>query len=340
VSERSLLPHHRELLKASAISPAVAGERGYWSATAKAQLEELGFGRKAQRVPSLVIPVRGVTGELEWCAHRPDEPRIADGTPRKYEIPFGASQILDVPAQIRPMLRDPKVPLIELLAPAISERERNQLVEVARLVARGRAGVYRERGEFMGASEPEIPTRLAQQLERLLAGMRAIGVARSAAWKAMLVTAFSCIPGDRRRALEFLEEHGVSTTSSIGVGLQRPTRSIRRTLEDLAAHELTRRIKGDPGKADSWELRKETSSVFAKLPERVLRDVTPHVPPGDRWQAPPDDRATNPQGDTEPRRHAENEPDEWLAGDGVWRSLEQEPPAFPGEILQTRYGRP
>ena len=30
----------------------------------------------------------------------------------------------------------------------------------------------------------------------------------------------------------------------------------------------------------------------------------------------------------------------WLARDGVWRSLEHEPPAFPGEVVETRYGKP
>jgi hypothetical protein len=110
--DRELLPQHRALLEASAIGDEVARERGYWSATRKTELEELGFGRKAQRVPSLVIPVRGVTGELEWCAHRPDEPRVADGTSRKYEIPYGARQVLDVPSRALPLLRDPAAPLI------------------------------------------------------------------------------------------------------------------------------------------------------------------------------------------------------------------------------------
>jgi putative DNA primase/helicase len=42
------------------------------------------------------------------------------------------------------------------------------------------------------------------------------------------------------------------------------------------------------------------------------------------------------------RPSVEEEPEatEWLAGDGVWRSLEDDPPAFPGEVLETRYGRP
>jgi hypothetical protein len=36
----------------------------------------------------------------------------------------------------------------------------------------------------------------------------------------------------------------------------------------------------------------------------------------------------------------DEEATEWLAGDGVWRSLEDGPPVFPGEILKTRHGKP
>jgi hypothetical protein len=36
----------------------------------------------------------------------------------------------------------------------------------------------------------------------------------------------------------------------------------------------------------------------------------------------------------------DEEATEWLAGDGVWRSLEDGPPVFPGEILKARYGKP
>jgi Protein of unknown function (DUF3631) len=31
---------------------------------------------------------------------------------------------------------------------------------------------------------------------------------------------------------------------------------------------------------------------------------------------------------------------EWLARDGLWRSFESDPPVFPGEVLDTRYGKP
>jgi hypothetical protein len=689
MSGRRLLSQHRELIEASAISEDVAGERGYWSATTKADLEELGFGRKAQRVPSLVIPVRGVTGELEWCAHRPDEPRIADGTPRKYEIPFGAHQVLDVPLRVRPQLRDPAVPLIvtegprkvdaalshglvcigvfgtyafrgtdretqgkvvlgdwehvalkngsdeprevyvcfdsdvmrkpqvqdafdrltaflhrrgarvgfillpegehgtkvglddyfaaggtveelwsfatgerprwlrpkdrvsaapapaavpsrtlgeverafqrrlhlpslrplhvllgtiaanrlpgepvwtflvgpsgggksefvracgglpevaivttlteaallsgtssreraedatggvlrqigslgvlsfkdftstlsldkdalramlaalreiydgywsrdvgsdggrqlfwegkagliggvtpaidrhhaviaemgerlllhrlavtgddharhaveqaisnrevleamraelrasvaglfaglgELRARPISDEEQELLIAVAMLVARGRAAVYRDArgGELVDVGAPEIPTRLGQQLERLLAGMDAIGVPREAAWSAMLATALSSMPDDRLQALRFLYAHGTRTTSEVGAALARPTKSIRRTLEDVTAHGLVSKFPGGQGKADSWTLLDRARAVFKRLPEGVLLpetgpDVVPPHPSGDFRPTPERDRASNPQGGAEPGRHVGEDEIERLA---------------------------
>jgi hypothetical protein len=47
----SLLPQHRELIKASAISEEVSEARRYRSVTVKAELGELGFGRDQRRVP-------------------------------------------------------------------------------------------------------------------------------------------------------------------------------------------------------------------------------------------------------------------------------------------------
>ena len=93
-----LLPRHHALLEVeSAIAPDVIAERGYFSATTKAQLGELGFGRSLQRVPSLVIPVHGVVkGEPPWYMHRPDSPLVRDGKTRKYLIARGQRMALDV----------------------------------------------------------------------------------------------------------------------------------------------------------------------------------------------------------------------------------------------------
>jgi DNA-binding MarR family transcriptional regulator len=148
---RELLDHHRELLAASAISEEVAFERGYWSATKKVELEELGFGRAAQRVPALVIPIHGITGDLEWCAHRPDEPRIVDGRVCKYEIPRGVRQVLDIPERVRPRLNDPRVPLV------ITEGPRKVDAAISHgLTCIGVFGTYAFRG-----TNPETDGKLA-----------------------------------------------------------------------------------------------------------------------------------------------------------------------------------
>jgi hypothetical protein len=46
-----LADHHRQLLEATAISADVAAERGYWTATRKAELETLGFKRYSAACP-------------------------------------------------------------------------------------------------------------------------------------------------------------------------------------------------------------------------------------------------------------------------------------------------
>jgi Domain of unknown function (DUF3854) len=112
VSDLPLLPHHVDQLAKSAISRAVARERGYFSAEHERKLEQLGFGRTQQLVPSLVIPIHGVVaGEQPWFIHRPDQPRVKDGRTRKYEIPAGRKVALDVHPRVRPNLANPEWPL-------------------------------------------------------------------------------------------------------------------------------------------------------------------------------------------------------------------------------------
>lgn len=91
-----LLPQHAKLLAESAISPEVAKGRGYRSVHTKAELGRLGFGDKQCRVPALLVPIRGVTGDVVLYQIRPDEPRIVKGKALKYETPAGARMALDV----------------------------------------------------------------------------------------------------------------------------------------------------------------------------------------------------------------------------------------------------
>ena len=107
-----LMPQHAALLADSAITPEVAMARGYRSVTKKADLKGLGFTDRQSRVPALLIPVWGVTGEVVLYQARPDQPRIDKrGKAVKYETPAESRMAVDVHPMARPFLGDPSRPL-------------------------------------------------------------------------------------------------------------------------------------------------------------------------------------------------------------------------------------
>jgi hypothetical protein len=107
-----LLPKHEAMLRASAIDPSVAAERGYQSITSKAELERLGFKRWQCGVPSLLVPIHSAGGGVALYHHRPDTPRLdARGKIVKYEFPKSARMAVDVHPRILDLIRDPIVPL-------------------------------------------------------------------------------------------------------------------------------------------------------------------------------------------------------------------------------------
>ncbi len=106
-----LLPQHAALLAASAISDEVAEARGYRSVEQKARLTELGFASTQARVPSLLIPIWNVHGQIAMYQTRADEPRIVDGKAVKYETPLRSRMVLDVPPTCRKNIGNPGVPL-------------------------------------------------------------------------------------------------------------------------------------------------------------------------------------------------------------------------------------
>jgi hypothetical protein len=104
------LPQHVELIEKSAILPKVAKARGYRSVTNPSELQDLGFSKAQQLVPGLLVPIRSVMGKIATHQLRPDEPRLRDGKPVKYETMAGTKMVLDVPPLARAWLGDPKVP--------------------------------------------------------------------------------------------------------------------------------------------------------------------------------------------------------------------------------------
>ncbi|MBL9087456.1 MAG: DUF3854 domain-containing protein, partial [Planctomycetia bacterium] len=108
-----LAAHHVAMLEASAIDPAVRVERGYRTVTARAELLRLGFTDRQASVPSLLLPIHGVAGEIVSYQTRPDAPRVGrDGKTVKYETPGKSRMVLDVPPRARAALRDSAVPLV------------------------------------------------------------------------------------------------------------------------------------------------------------------------------------------------------------------------------------
>jgi hypothetical protein len=113
-----LLDHHKALLDARAISPAVAQARGYSSTVMPGWLRQQGFSITVSALtPGLVIPVHDVHGDLAFHQYRPDTPRTRDGKPAKYELPAKARMVLDVPRSINGKLADPAVPLFVTESP-------------------------------------------------------------------------------------------------------------------------------------------------------------------------------------------------------------------------------
>jgi hypothetical protein len=130
-----LLPHHAQLLRDSAIAPAVARRRGYFSATDAGDVADIGLrplvpdwiddwddmisipqslrwgGRSATPVPlhpALAFPIWCVDGEIAFWMVRPDIPR-RDRSLKvvKYERPAGSQNVLDVHPYSRERVLDP-----------------------------------------------------------------------------------------------------------------------------------------------------------------------------------------------------------------------------------------
>lgn len=100
-AELQLADHHREELKASGISPAVAIERGYRTVTTQAELLRLNYKRGQANPPGLLVPLYNVAGELDGYQFKADTPRIQNGRPLKYESPKGHTATFDVPRRAR-----------------------------------------------------------------------------------------------------------------------------------------------------------------------------------------------------------------------------------------------
>lgn len=107
-----LAEHHLAALAASGITAEHAARRGYETITDSKRLAEIAIVSAARRhVPGLLVPMLAVDGSTWGWQYKPDQPRLRDGKPVKYETPWQQRNGLDVPPGVGPMLGDPSVPL-------------------------------------------------------------------------------------------------------------------------------------------------------------------------------------------------------------------------------------
>jgi hypothetical protein len=152
----SLSPDHRAQLVASAITPAVAVQRGYRTATTIREVKRLGFAESQCLVPGLLIPTYGFDPEPSGYQLKPDTPRLdaKRGKPIKYETPARSVCELDIPPRALPWVLDPTQPLY--VTEGVKKGDSGAAHELAIVDV---AGVWNWRTEEVMASFRQIPLK-------------------------------------------------------------------------------------------------------------------------------------------------------------------------------------
>jgi hypothetical protein len=150
---------------------------------------------------------------------------------------------------------------------ALAAMDQTRLVALATLAATCRSAVERDpyTREIAQVYQSESPARLAKVLARLLGGMLAIGVEPDAAWKTLTKVGLDCMPTLRRLAFDWLiVRPDPVTTDAIASAVGYPPSTMRRTLQDLAAHGvLVEGTGGKSGKSSEWSVSEQARELYA-----------------------------------------------------------------------------
>ena len=151
----------------------------------------------------------------------------------------------------------------------LSEHEIERFERVTELVVRLRGAVERDRyrRELDAVYGAEGPARLGLSLERLLAGLDALGVERKIALEVVISVALDSTPPLRRSAYRFLcqplnplEPPPAPTralvkwtTKQVAEAIGLPSTTVRRGLEELTSYGLARCYSAKQGAATEWQ---------------------------------------------------------------------------------------
>jgi hypothetical protein len=172
---------------------------------------------------------------------------------------------------------------------ALDDTASLRLSALATLVAHCRSHVerdnYRREVELIPGSER--PARLVLSLARLFHGMRMLGAPETECWRLLIAVGLDCIPDVRRRVFDLLRPlDKASTTTDVSLGIDYPTTTTRRALEDLAAHGVVTRYATGPGRADGWEISKFSNRLVNAIP--IPEATVPEKSEGDEDEGVPE----------------------------------------------------
>jgi hypothetical protein len=139
-----------------------------------------------------------------------------------------------------------------------TEAEARWLMSLARLVVTCRTATERDSyiRQIELAPEPEAPARLVLVLDRLRAGLSAIGLGSSDTWPLLREVAFDSLPVARHRILEALaaKPEGPRKRDELVGATKCSASATLRHLEDLAVYKVVETRKGGKGLPDEFQL--------------------------------------------------------------------------------------
>jgi hypothetical protein len=144
------------------------------------------------------------------------------------------------------------------VAPPTSEPMLEGMAALAEFTAKARSPVFFDArtGAIDLIPEPEAPGRLAKQftlLARALAVVRQESAVSMATYSTVVQVAHDSLPATRKVVLQAVLDQVVpANTTEIATGIDYPTSSTRKYLEELAAVCFVVRLPEGQGKADRW----------------------------------------------------------------------------------------
>jgi hypothetical protein len=144
------------------------------------------------------------------------------------------------------------------------------LVALANLASQARSPVEHDyNGEISLVLDAEAPTRIVKQLGQLWRACGMLGLDEARSWQAVRRAGLDSIPKLRRAVISYLGAHpGYQRTTDVAQAARHPSRTTRRTLEDLHAHGMVERLvepRGEQAAYYSWQLSAQALTWYNAL---------------------------------------------------------------------------